>query len=230
MAKRYISLKVVLDRLLRNTLLEGLSYEALIDYTIDFMDIVNNVSSFIEESYETTIKDYRAELPHNFVEVKQLLIDNIPAVYGSDTFHNQYNKFDNIDKRVAQISFKIQGNYIFTSQKDGNLKMVYTAIPIDEDGFPMIPNDNTFIIALEWYCKLQYYTILFEKGKITDKVYHNTQTEYSWAVGRCQSREHHMNLSEAEAVFNSFTRLLKKTSEFKHRFKNSNSKEIIRKH
>lgn len=72
---------------------------------------------------------------------------------------------------------------IYTSIEKGEIELAYRAIMVDSDGYPLIPDDGTFAIALELYIKKRYFTILFDQGKISHQVLANTQQEYCWAVG-----------------------------------------------
>lgn len=47
--------------------------------------------------------------------------------------------------------YKIQGNYIQTSFEEGFIKLHYLTIPVDKEGYPLIPDNDTFKQALEWY-------------------------------------------------------------------------------
>ena len=46
MAERYTNIRVILDKLLRNPLLQDLNLETAIDYTVDFMRIVGTPAIF----------------------------------------------------------------------------------------------------------------------------------------------------------------------------------------
>lgn len=47
--------------------------------------------------------------------------------------------------------YKIQGNYIQTSFETGYIKLHYLALPVDSEGYPLIPDNQAFIQCLEWY-------------------------------------------------------------------------------
>lgn len=47
--------------------------------------------------------------------------------------------------------YKIQGNYIQTSFQEGFVKLHYLTLPVDSDGYPMIPDNENFKYALEWH-------------------------------------------------------------------------------
>ena len=239
MAEKYVSIKVILDRLLRNPMLEGISFESVVDYTVDFMGILGVPGTFEDKPFTDKICNYKVKLPCDFIEDIQVLINNIPARYATDTFHKSYDCSTDYIKephvsnyhysnRPADSTFAIQGNYIFTSTKDGDLKMMYRAIHTDEEGYPMIPENSKFLRALEWYCKVQFYTLLWERGKLPDKVLSHTEQEYVWAVGACDTDMNKLSLSKAESFFNSFRTLIIRDTEFKNRFINNGAKELIR--
>jgi hypothetical protein len=55
---------------------------------------------------------------------------------------------------------------------------------LDEDGFPLIPDNQSFKKALEYYIKREYFTILFDIGVITAPVLTNAEQRYAWYVGQ----------------------------------------------
>lgn len=73
---------------------------------------------------------------------------------------------------------------IYTSIREGEIEMAYRAVMVDEEGYPMIPDDGVFPVALSLYIKKKHFTVLFDMGKISQQVLNNTQQEYCWAVGQ----------------------------------------------
>lgn len=47
--------------------------------------------------------------------------------------------------------YKIVGNYIQTSFECGYVKLHYLTIPVDKEGYPLIPDNEAFKQALEWH-------------------------------------------------------------------------------
>lgn len=235
MAQQYESIKIILDRLLRNNVLNGLSFESVIDYTVDFMDIVGIPAVYEDKFHDTDIVNYRAKLPCDFIDDIQLLISTSPrgnnmatAREATDTFHADYscNKLS----RTSDFTYSIGNGYIFTSIETGKLKLAYKAIKTDEEGYPLLPANRTFLNALEWFIKYKYYTILWEEGRIEDKRYENTKQEYAWAVGQCETDMKRLSLAKAESFFNSFRTLIPRDNEFSKRFMNTGNKEYLRRH
>ena len=201
MAEQYINIKVVLDRILRHPLMQDLSLETAVDYTIDFMRIVGTPRMFTEKVVRITIDKYRALLPCDYYQTIQVRIPGGHAlVYSTDSFH--------MSNKGNSSTYKIQGNIIYTSIESGELELAYLAISTDEDGYPLLPDNSSFTRALELYIKKQWFTILFDLGKITSAVLQNTQQEYAWAVGDCQSEFNRMSIDQMEAFSNSWRTMI----------------------
>ena len=92
----------------------------------------------------------------------------------------------------------------------------------------MIPDNSSFIRALELYIKKQCFTILFDMGKIDRFVYNNVCTEYAWAVGQAQSDLVRPSIDEMEAITNSLNTLVTRVNEHSRGFVNNGVKEKIR--
>ena len=260
MANNYISVKTIADKLLRHPMMAGISFEAIIDYTVDFMRIVQCYNFFVEKCETLTVENYRCSLPEDFYEVNQIrLIDfsakipkyeksyrqnedgsfildengnkifngfyiqvgyedveiykNKPFRHSTDSFHMSEEFKSNID-----LTYKIQGNVIYTSVKDCEIELSYRAMPIDGEGYPLIPDNSKFSRALEAYIKKQWFTILFDMGKLQSAILQNAQQEYAWAVGACESDAHNFTMDKAETFFNSWRSLLIKTREHSRGF------------
>lgn len=192
----YISIRQILDDLLAHPLLRGLSLERAVDYAVHFIRIVGMPKMSTEKTETVKINNYRALLPDDYYAIIKVLNskNNTPLV------HSSTGDTDN--------SYKIQGNIIYSSLREGELKVSYKALLVDEDGYPMIPDNSSFIKALELYIKKQYFTILFDLGKINIQVLNNTQQEYAWYVGQCQSDLVRPTLDEMKSITNMWNNIV----------------------
>ena len=200
MEHKSINIKQLVDKVRRHPLLADLSMEAIVDYTVDFLQIVGLPTAFMESVGIVEINNYRGQLPEDFMEMVQVRTATNPVIYykyATDTFHKSGNKVHS-----SPYSYKIQGNYIFTSEKDITLEISYLAIETDESGIPVLPDNAKFIRALEAYIKYKHFTILFDCGKIAGQILEKADQEYCWAVGACQSDFNRLTTDKAETVLN----------------------------
>lgn len=226
MAEQYTNIKAILDKLLRHPLLQDLSFETAVDYTIDFMRIVG-VPTMFEEKVETLeVSNYKAKLPCDYYQTIQVRTKSGQTFrYASDSFHMSECK-----STPFGLTYKIQGNIIHTSIEKGIIEIAYESIPVDEDGYPKIPDNSSFTRALELYIKKQWFTILFDISKITPAVLQNTQQEYAWAVGDCQTEFNRLSIDKMESFTNSWKTLIMRVTEHDSGFINNSAREYIRRH
>lgn len=231
---KYISIRQIIDDLLDHPLLQDLTLERAVNYAVHFIQIVGVPNEFEEKTALIDIKDYRGCLPCDYYDMIQVRTYNegehCPKVfrYASDSFHYSPNKEPNKDLDTWDLTYKLQNNAIYTSLKEGVIEIAYHAIKVDKEGYPMIPENSSFIQALELYIKKKVFTILFDQGKINNAVLQNTQQEYAWYVAQARSDMSIPSISEMESIKNSWCTLLQRTTEFNKGFKSNGRTEYIR--
>ena len=229
MAEQQQSIKVIFDKIMRHPLLQDLSIETIVDYSIDFMRIVGVPSMFEEKVEKAEVINYRASLPCDYYQMIQIrALDpnyNILGAfrYSSDSFH-----MSNTKPEYADYSYKVQGNIIYFSVPNGLIEIAYQAIPIDSDGYPLIPDNSSFTRALEAYIKKQHFTILFDLGKIGNGPLAQVQQDYAWAVGDCQSEFNRLTIDKAESFYNSWRTLIIRSSEHRTGFLHNGTQEKLK--
>ena len=227
----YISIKQVLDDLLEHPLLQDLSFERVVNHTVHFLQIVGVPNEFEEKTALIDIKDYRGCLPCDYYDMIQVRTykegEYYPRVfrYTTDSFHLSPKKGDS---DTWDLTYKLQNSIIYTSIKEGTIEIAYHAIKVDKEGYPMIPENSSFIQALELYIKKKVFTILFDQGKINNAVLQNTQQEYAWAVGQAQRDLTMPTIDQMESISNMWTQLLQRNNEHSKGMKPLGRREYIR--
>ena len=227
---KYISLRQVLDDILDHPMLKDVSFERAVNYTVHFMRIVGCPRMFEERTALVEIENYRGLLPCDFNDIIQVRTHSScdRKNYGvfrhtTDSFHMSDNKQDSFD-----LTYKIQGNIIFTSIKEGIIEIAYNAFAVDSDGYPLIPDNSSFIRALELYIKKQHFTVLFDTGKINNAILNQTLQDYAFAVGQAQSDLVRPTIDQMESLTNSLNTLITRVSEHRSGFVNNGTQEKIR--
>ena len=226
----YTNINVIADRITRHPLLADLPFETILDYAIEFIKIVGMPKAYLEKTGMVEISEYRGVLPCDFYQPIQVRTTN--GLYfreSTDSFHMSPNKEKegNI-KRNTGITYKIQGNFIFTSMKEGLIEIAYRALPIDEQGMPLIPDNGSYARAMENFIKLQCFTTLADEGKITLQILANTQQQYAWAVSQAQSDLIRPSLDMMESITNSWNKLLSSKKDHHNGYVSEGAKQLLR--
>lgn len=228
----YVNIRTVLDALMRHPLLQDLNLETAIHYCLQFIGIMGLPNVYVDKIETVDIKEYRGELPCDLISINQVRLhkNGIALRAMTDNF-NAYPTHDhNRDCSRGEPSFKTQGRVIFTSIKEEKIDISYKAIMLDDEGLPLIPDNSIFLKALELYIKKEWFTILFDMGKISPAVLNNTQQSYAFVAGQCNNEFLIPSVSEMEAITNSWNQLIPRTNEFRNGFKNLGDKEYLRVH
>lgn len=231
----YISIREIIDNLLDHPMLQDLTLERAVNYAIHFIRIVGVPNEFEEKTALIDIENYRGCLPCDFYDMIQVRTykegEHVPRVfrYATDSFHISPKK-DSEHKYLKDwdLTYKIQNNIIFTSKKEGKIEIAYHAIKVDSEGYPLIPENSSFIQALELYIKKKVFTILFDQGKISPAVLQNTQQEYAWYVGQAQRDLTMPTIDQMESISNMWTQLLQRSNEHSKGMKPLGRREYIR--
>lgn len=233
MIKEYthISIKEVLSRLLRHPLLQDLTLEQVVQYTLDFISIFGLPKLYQDKEEVIHIEEFRGLLPCDLISINQVKECKSGVCMRSmtDNFMPQEHYDKNVGYKVPQeLTFKTQGQIIYTSFKTGDILVSYKSIPVDKDGYPLLIDNSVFMKALELYIKREVFTVLFDMGKIQGAVLQNTQQQYAWLAGQLRSEFTIPSISEMESIKRSWCTLIQRTASFNDGFRNNGNQEYIK--
>ena len=222
---QYTSIRRVLDDLLDHPMLTDLTLERVVRYTLKFIAKNGFPKLYQDKQVTLDIDDYRALLPCDLIKINQVkdCRYNICLRSMTDTFMP--------DKMMAdELSFKTQNRVIYTSFKKGQIEVSYKAIPIDEDGFPLLIDNEVYLSALEAFIKKEIFIVKFDQGKISDKVLQYAKQEYAFLAGQLRSEFTIPSVSEMQSITNAYNHLIPRMTEFYNGFKTLGSMELVKNH
>ncbi len=249
---QYTNIKRVLDDLLDHPMLTDLTLEQVVRHTMRFISKHGYSKLYQEKQEEIEIHEFRGLLPCDLISITQVMdmhtgiclramTDSFPAGMNPhkkrkdcvDPMHNARHHTPYIPPRdffFEEPSFKTQGRVIFTSFPEGKIKISYKAVPVDEDGFPLLIDNETYLDALESYIKKQVFTIKFDQQKIPAAVLQNAQRDYAIAARLLQSEFTMPSVSEMEAITRMWETMIPKVREFDNGFIHLGDREYLKRH
>lgn len=223
----FISIRVIMDDLLSHPLLADLSFERVLNYTYHFMRIVGIPDIFNEKVEKVKIEDYRGVLPCDLYRIIQVKDSETGVCYraSTDSFFHSDNKPEMLD-----LSYKVQGGVIYTSKKEGEAEIAYKAMQMDDEGYPMIPDNSSFIRALESYIKREMFKVLMETGKLNAAVFEYADREYKFDVAQAGTSLLMPTYDEMQSFTNMWNTLVPRVTEHDHGFRNLGTREYLKNH
>lgn len=250
---QYTNIRRVLDDITEHPLLRDVTLEQVVRHTIRFISL-HGYSNLYQDKIDTVdVKDFRGLLPCDLisiVQVKDLDTDIClrsmtdvftPGMRPSNERQHPKDLLNNVHPMQGEYippiredfeepSYKTQGRIIFTSFPMGKVEIAYKAIPVDEDGFPLLIDNETYLNALEAYIKVKVFTVKFDTGKIQAGVLSNAQADYSWASHLLQTEMTTPSMAEMESLTRYLNTMIKPTRQFSKGFKHLGDQEFIRRH
>lgn len=141
------------------------------------------------------ITSHRAELPEGIAGYHQIARaydaegkDYAIMKYNSSTFPASLHTENSPNRHVQQSEnrYIINYNYIETNFETGWVMLAYDRFPLDDDGFPEIPDQVSFNEAMKWYIALR----MVEGGWKHPAGLSYTDVESRWLKYCGQAREH----------------------------------------
>lgn len=230
------SFQTVLWRVLKNAFMSDISEEQAADYAYELIRrlqmgfLLNQTSDTIE------VKNYKGKLPGDLVTLrgvryKNNIDDNYyqSIRYNGDIFAsgfhcNEYNQDVSCD-----ILYTLNDNYIDINRKDGFIEISYYGILLDDDGYPKIPDNQSFEDALYYYIMKEHLFGLLATGKVSERFYNKIEQEYAWAVGQATNSLKLAGMDHWDTAMKGINRLIHDQSMSAGGFKGLHQREMIRK-
>lgn len=229
---QYTNIRRVLEDLMDHPLLRDITLEQVVRHTLRFISLHGYPNLYKDSTEEIEIKDHKGLLPCDLISIKQVRETHSGCCMRAmtDSFMPEAKCKEGRGEYWNEPSFKTQGRIIYTSFPKGTVEVAYKAIPTDEEGFPLLIDNETYLNALEAYIKMKVFTVRFDTGKIAAGILQNAQQDYAWSAKQLQSEFTTPSISEMEALSRMQTAALKSARHFDNGFKNLGDREYIKKH
>ena len=145
-----------------------------------------------------------------------LLYNTSPASTGRDTgsLSNDY-------------TYVVSGNYIKTNLRTGYLMISYQAVPVDNEGYPMIPDNESFEEAIYWYINMKLTYPEWKMGRVRDAVYYDAKSSWNFYRKQAYATALMPNTDQLESIKNAWLRLVPEIDEHSTFFSHLNDKQVI---
>lgn len=230
----YISLNEVMWSVTQNPLVANITTEEAAESALQLLKILKLPLAMVTEVKTLEVIEYKAKLPNSLITLNSVKRNGLPLIYSSNPFHtsnherkSEPNYYEGCKPADTYI---LQECNIITSFEDGTIEASFDRLALDEDGFPMIPDNESMINAIKYHIMQNYAEALWYVGKITDKVFQHIQQQRDWYVGQAASSLKLLNIDHAEAMANSINRLIVDTRTHQKSYKGFGDSETLKRH
>jgi hypothetical protein len=231
-----VSLKAILWNVFNHPLANDLTYDIAAGFAVEAIRLLGAPLAFINkvtDPYIVTV-NHKAALPDDLLKINGVRLiqnDEFPERsakalrYATDVYH--HSKLKNT---LEEFTYTIQNGIIYTSFPEACIEISYEALPVDEEGYPLIPNNQKVKLAIEYYILFRYLAPLYDIGKITDKSFGRIEQQKLFYMGAASNDMKLQGIDQLESVMNAVNRLIVNSNAHKNFFKNAGEKERFKQH
>lgn len=197
----------------------------LLEWSSEIIGLLKVPRSLKQSIFIGEVTDYKGELPCNidkFIGVAGYpngelyecseegdnisRLKFIPMRYSTDTFHRYCSKMANCTN--CELTYTVNDDCIFPSFENGLYLLAYESYPTDEEGYPMILDEEKVINAIAYDILLHIAFIKLSRREIDMAFYQILEKERAWYVGKSQSNT--PTYDEMESLKNIWIRMIPK--------------------
>ena len=183
----------------------------------------NLASEVTERNWGTLVKTTELDGTARYEQRDTEEMDNLNLDYSGTM---SFDLTGASDSNFNPITFDLNNNNITLSVKEGQVCMAYLAIPTDDEGLPLIPDDTSYQLAVKKYLTMKIDYLAWRKGELQSAIFQHSEQEWTWYVGQAGNKAKMPNLDQIEAIKNQTMRLLPKVNQHETFFRSLGSPEI----
>lgn len=226
-------------KVMNHPLANDITLEQIGEHAIEFLQLIGAPLALTEKVTQPPIyiESFKGTLPEGLIEIKaaRFICDTCKGNQGralrssTDSFHISYEKDKNpFPVGQREYTYSVQKNRIFISEPSGFVQMVYLALDLDEDGFPLIPDNVKVLLGLEFWILYRHLMPLWMAGKIPDKVYSKIETEAEWYKSAANTSLQMPTADRMQSIVNGISRIILNSQAHDNFFRKFGEQERIK--
>jgi len=204
--ENYISIKQVISKLYRDLNLQDESrWEDMVEWSAEALEQIGAYMQYTHKSVTVKAENYRISLPCDFHKVVALEHKGEHLRYLSGDFDTYYHQNDSKNLRSSSTyGYNINSAFINTNFREGDIIFSYLAVPVDSEGFPLVPDNISYKEAIFWYILMKLFL-----GGFEHKFFSYDQAEARWHhyCSQARGKANMPNSDMYESIKNQWNRL-----------------------
>lgn len=131
---------------------------------------------------------------------------------------------------TEDYTYVITDNWIKCNVETGYLMLAYQAIPTDAEGYPLVPDSQSFLDALYWYVTMKLLYPKWAAGQIRDAVYYDARRSWNYYCKQAYGDAMMPDPDQMESVKNSWLRLIPNLDQHGEFYSTVGERELVWNH
>lgn len=223
-----VSIKFILNKLLRDEpYIPELNLGDAIEWAGECINLLGINSLYVSDICKIDIKDYRGVFPSNFKKLEAIReVDTNIALSETTRKFPKGQSSDSI--AINELDFDIKENVIFTGFEKGTIECKILKYNLDEEGFPLIPDEERTINCIYWYIAQKVAWKQFAIGNMPQGIYDRIDQQASWYMGSARYKGKTPNKQKMQSIMDQQMQIVPNQFLYRHSFVNLENIENIK--
>lgn len=127
------------------------------------------------------------------------------------------------NQTYSEVTYDLNDEYITLSCKEGQVCIAYLEIPTDDEGFPMVPEHESYQEAISKYITMKMDYINYRKdpsNQAKRMLYEDSKKEWAWYVGQAGTAAKGLSIDQMEGLKNQMVRTFHNFNHHSSTFRN----------
>lgn len=216
---KYVSFEEIMYRIKRNPIMEDASKADIALDTYDLLKKIGAPGAYSDERVPIRIDNYIGELPKDLLYIKEMVYvketgtnvwSELPMQYVIGNKTSKWHCSNSNDLKIrSSYGYSIMNNKVHTDLETGELAIYYKAIKMDDEGYPLIPDNPYVVSAIVAYVKLKHMEIKAELGYISGTALPRIEQEYYFNMRAAETAYKMPSTDEYNSIAKSLLRIIR---------------------
>lgn len=163
MSIQLVSSHSVIGKFIRDFDPQNLTFEIdAITWIAEALDIMKLAPASIQKLAKITIDNHKTKIPCDVDEILGIRVCEINDKPLNGLRMDEYNgqmpieKVSDIIPNEYYTFYQVKGNFIHFKFEKGKADIYYIGIPVDDCGYPLVPDDTEVTNAITWYILMKW--------------------------------------------------------------------------
>lgn len=125
------------------------------------------------------------------------------------------------------FQYTVKPGFIMTNVPSGYLKLSYSAIPTDEEGYPLIPDLMSYKEAIYWYVTMKMKYPEYLNGRMNREVYYDIRRSWNFYRNQAYAEALMPNEDGLESIKNNWNKIVPEFRDHNSFYSHTGERQII---
>lgn len=161
------------------------------------------------------------------INTNQNLRTILSNLINNHTYGTHHHKgFDTANPSLG-LQYTIKPGWIMCNVPCGFLKLSYSAIPTDEDGYPLIPDLTSYKEAIYWYVTMKLKYPEYLNGKMNREIYYDIRRSWNFYRNQAYAEALMPNEDGLESIKNNWNKLMPEFRDHNTFYSHTGERQVI---